>query len=83
MSDNNVLTDEELPPLPEPDEKTRRGLAFSGFAVRQAQKDAAEKALNDCAKWCSQQAISDWYGKTAADMVRAYKLLTYLEANKN
>ncbi len=28
--------------------------------------------LEQCANWCANQAASDWYGKTAADMVRKF-----------
>lgn len=28
--------------------------------------------LEQCAVWCDAQAKSDWYGKTASDMVRAF-----------
>jgi len=32
--------------------------------------------LERCAQWCQEQATSDWYGRTAADMVRAYAAAT-------
>lgn len=35
-------------------------------AIRKARKDA----LLEAAEWCDTQATSDWYGKTAGDMIR-------------
>lgn len=35
-------------------------------AIRKAQKES----LLETAEWCDTQATSDWYGKTAGDMIR-------------
>lgn len=40
--------DDPLPPLPKPDEKTRRGLAFSGFAMEAYAREAQRLSL---ARW--------------------------------
>lgn len=34
-----------------------------------------DDVLHRCAEWCDSQARSDWYGRTAADMVRAFAAL--------
>lgn len=42
---NKEVEGVELPPLPEPDERTRKGLAFSGFAMEAYARAAVAAAL--------------------------------------
>jgi len=37
-----------------------------------SQRPDDTELLRECAKWCDSQAKSDWYGKSAGDMVRAF-----------